>query len=272
MKVSGIITLTTDFGLGDPYVGVMKGVILSINPQAGIIDITHEIPPGAILQAAAVVEDAHRYFPDGTVHVAVIDPGVGGARLPLAIEADGSWFVGPDNGVFGPTLEKKMSISVIQLEKKEYFLSYISKTFHGRDIFAPVAAHITAGHTIAEMGQKIKNPVMLSMPQPRIRNDCLYGEVIRVDTFGNLITSIHKADMEHFLQEDYPCIRVGSLVVCDVRQIYASVSKGEPVALYGSSGFLEIAINAGSARDYLGLRVRDVLGAEVVVWRSGNRT
>ena len=268
MKPSGIITLTTDFGLGDPYVAVMKGVILSINPEARIIDVSHEIPPGALLQAAAVIEETHTYFPDGTVHVAVVDPGVGGERFPLAIEADGSWFVGPDNGVFALALEKKPSTSIIRLTKKEYFLSFISSTFHGRDIFAPVAAHITTGHAIAAMGEEIKKPAVIHMPRPHIQNDSLHGEVIRVDNFGNLITSIHQADMENFLQSDSPRIRVGELVVCGVRRIYTSVDKGEPLALYGSSGFLEIAVSAGNALDYLGLRVRDVLGTEIVVKRS----
>jgi len=265
MKTSGIITLTTDFGLRDPYVAIMKGVILSINPEAKIVDVTHQVPPGALLHAASVIRDTITYFPDGTINVVVVDPGVGGQRRSVAIETEHYFFVGPDNGMFWPIIEADNSSVVIHLEEKKYFLSPVSNTFHGRDIFAPVAAYASLGINIRGMGSVISDPVTLSMQRPKIKGCVLYGEVVRVDNFGNLITNIHRMDMEAFLQSETPSISIGELTTNDVRHVYTDVSKGEPLALYGSSNRLEIAVREGSASEYLGLTVDETVGMKIAV-------
>lgn len=265
MKTSGIITLTTDFGLRDPYVAIMKGVILSINHDAKIVDVTHEVPPGALLHAASVINDTITYFPHGTINVVVVDPGVGGQRRPVAIETEHYFFVGPDNGIFWPIIEENRSPMIIHLEEKKYFLSHVSNTFHGRDIFAPVAAHVSRGIDIRKMGSVIKDPVRLSFPRPEIKGSVLHGEIIRVDNFGNLITNIHRTDMESFLQSAAFSIRIGELTIKDVSHVYTDASKGELLSLYGSSNRLEIAVREGSAFDFLGQAAREVIGMKVVV-------
>ncbi|MBN2515833.1 MAG: SAM-dependent chlorinase/fluorinase [Deltaproteobacteria bacterium] len=265
MKTSGIITLTTDFGLRDPYVAVMKGVILSINPDAKIVDVSHQVPPGALLHAASVIKDTITYFPHGTINVVVVDPGVGGQRRPVAIETEHYFFIGPDNGIFWPIIEEDNSPAVIHLDEKKYFLSPISDTFHGRDIFAPVAAYVSLGIDIRGMGPVIRDPGTLSFPRLKIRGNVLCGEIIRVDNFGNLITNIHRTDMEAFLQSTTPSISIEELTIKDVKHIYTDVPKGEPLALYGSSNRLEIAVREGSASDYLGLTAGEAVGMKIAV-------
>jgi S-adenosylmethionine hydrolase len=265
MKTSGIITLTTDFGLRDPYVAIMKGVILSINPGARIVDVTHQVPPGALVHAASVIKDTITYFPHGTINVVVVDPGVGGQRRPVAIETEHYFFIGPDNGIFWPIIEEDRAPTAIHLEEKKYFLSPVSNTFHGRDIFAPVAAHISRGIDIRKMGPVIRDAVTLSIPRPEIKENVLCGEIIRVDNFGNLITNIHRTDMEAFLQTATPSISIGGLTIEDVRRVYTDVSRGEPLALYGSLNRLEIAVREGSASDCLGLTASEINGMKIAV-------
>jgi S-adenosyl-L-methionine hydrolase (adenosine-forming) len=265
MKTSGIITLTTDFGLRDPYVAIMKAVILSINPRARIVDVTHQVPPGALLHAASVIKDTITYFPHGTINVVVVDPGVGGQRRPVAIETEHYFFVGPDNGIFWPIIEEDSSPAVIYLEEKKYFLPHVSNTFHGRDIFAPVAAHISRGINVRKMGPVISDQVTLSFPRPKIKGNVLCGEIVRVDNFGNLITNIHRTDMEEFLQSATPSISIGELTIEYVRHVYTDVPRGEPLALYGSSNRLEIAVREGSASDFLGLMAGEIAGMKIAV-------
>jgi S-adenosylmethionine hydrolase len=265
MKTSGIITLTTDFGLYDPYVAIMKGVILSINPGTRIVDVTHQVPPGALLHVASVIQDTIKYFPHGTINVVVVDPGVGGQRRPVAIETEDHFFVGPDNGLFWPIIEEDRSPTVIHLEEQKYFLSPVSNTFHGRDIFAPVAAHISLGIDIRKMGSVISDPVTFSFPRSEIRGNVLLGKIIRVDNFGNLITNINRTDMEAFLQSATPRISIGELTIEDVRHVYTDVPRGELLALYGSMNRLEIAVREGSASDILGLTASEVAGMKVAV-------
>ncbi len=268
MKTSGVITLTTDFGLSDPYAAVMKGVILTINPAARLVDITHEIPAGSIFQAAAVIREAFSFFPEGTVHIGVVDPGVGGKRRCIAVEQSDHFFVGPDNGIFWPILEGQDQANVFEITEKRYLLPAVSRTFHGRDVFAPAAAHISRGTNPRGMGPPVADPVQLHIPKPHIRGNVLYGQVIRVDHFGNLITNIHRSDMNSFLGTGRPLIRIGKLALREVRHIYASAEEGEPLALYGSSYYLEIAVNAGKASEQLGLGKRRVIGMEVMVEKS----
>jgi S-adenosylmethionine hydrolase len=265
MKTSGIITLTTDFGLYDPYVAIMKGVILSINPGTRIVDVTHQVPPGALLHVASVIQDTIKYFPHGTINVVVVDPGVGGQRRPIAIKTEHYFFIGPDNGIFWSIIEEDKSSVIIHLEEKKYFLSPVSNTFHGRDIFAPVAAYISRGIDIRKMGPVIKDPVTFSFPRPKIEGNTLCGEIIRVDNFGNLITNIHRTDMDAFLRSSTPSISIGDLRIKGMRHVYTDVSRGEPLALYGSMKRLEIAVCGGSASDFLGFAAGEVIGMKITV-------
>jgi len=263
LKTSGIITLTTDFGESDPYVAMMKGVILSINPAARIVDITHQIPAGSIQEGGSIINEAYKYFPSGTVHVGVIDPGVGGKRRPIAVLTGSHFFVGPDNGLFSPILETQGYTDIIHLTEKRYWLHEISHTFHGRDIFAPVAAHLSLGVDHLLVGEKIDNPITLGSPLPRKKNGELAGEVIRVDHFGNLVTNITKAHLSPFLTSKGLIIKIGSLVIKKISTTYNDVPEGQPLALIGSYSLLEIAINMGRATDYLGKEC--VIGTKVIV-------
>jgi S-adenosylmethionine hydrolase len=261
----GIITLTTDFGERDPYVGMMKGVILSINPKARIVDITHGITPGSILEGGTIIKQAYPYFPSGTVHVGVIDPGVGGERRQIAVASKGHYFVGPDNGLFWPAIEDSPSAVVIQLTEKRFWMDAVSSTFHGRDIFAPVAARLSQGIDLFLMGEKVDNPAALDYPRVRRKQDLLAGEVIRVDHFGNLITNITADELAEFLSSEGLSVAIGGLVLKEIHITYNDVPEGEPLALIGSSNVLEIAVNRGSARAELGDTCR--IGSKVTVSR-----
>ena len=252
MKPSGIITLTTDFGECDPYVAMMKGVILSINPDATIIDITHQIPARAIKEGGLIIKDAYTYFPSGTVHIGVVDPGVGGTRRPIAVLVDNYFFVGPDNGLFSTIIESQRHTDVIHLKEKRYWMNSISPTFHGRDIFAPVAAHLSLGVDPFCMGKKIDNPTPLASPLPRENKNEFVGAIIRVDHFGNLITNITEEHLGPFLVSKDLIIRIGRVTLKKISTTYNDVPEGQPLALIGSSHALEIAVNMGRATDYLG--------------------
>ncbi len=251
-RPSGIITLYTDFGQSDPYVAIMKGVILSINPGAKIVDVTHQIPAGSIQEGGLIIKESYTYFPPGTVHVGVIDPDVGGKRRPIAMFADNYLFVGPDNGLFSAIIESQGFAAVIHLKEKKYWMPDISPTFHGRDIFAPVAAHLSLGVNPSLMGEKIDNPTTLAYPSPRKNNSDIVGEIIRVDHFGNLITNINREHLSPFLASKDLIIKVGGLTLKKISTTYNDVPDGQPLALIGSSNLLEIAINMGRAIDYLG--------------------
>jgi S-adenosyl-L-methionine hydrolase (adenosine-forming) len=252
LKPSAIITLTTDFGESDPYVAMMKGVILSINPDAKIIDITHQLPAGSIQEGSSIIKDTYKYFPSGTVNVGVVDPGVGGKRKPIAVLVDNYFFVGPDNGLFSTIIETQRHADVIHLKAKKYWMHSISPTFHGRDIFAPVAAHLSLGVDPFCMGEKIDNPTPLAYPLPRENNTDLVGEIIRVDHFGNLITNITMENLSSFLASKDFIITIGSLILKKISTTYNDVPEGQPLALIGSSNVLEIAVNMGKAADYFG--------------------
>ncbi len=250
LTTSGIITLTTDFGESDPYVAMMKGVILFINPDAKIIDITHQIPAGSIQEGGLIIKESYKYFPSGTVHVGIVDPGVGGKRRPITVLTGNHFFVGPDNGLFSSIIETQGHTDIIHLKEKRYWMHKISPTFHGRDIFAPVAAHLSLGVNPFLLGEKIDNPTTLSYPSPSKKNSDLVGEVIRVDHFGNLITNITKEHLSPFLKSKVLIIKIGSLTLKKISTTYNDVPEGQPLALIGSSNLLEIAVNMGRATDY----------------------
>jgi S-adenosylmethionine hydrolase len=268
MKTSGIITLITDFGLSDPYVAMMKGVMLTINPNARLIDISHQIRVGSILQTASLIRETFSYFPQGTIHMVVVDPGVGSERRCIGLETGGHLFVGPDNGIFWPLIEDYKETRIVHLMKESYFLPHITRTFHGREVFAPVAAHLSKGIDLQMMGPMIEDPIELHVPLPKKEGETYQGQVIRVDNFGNLITNIRRPELERFLKSAQPVTKVGNLTIKKLSHIYADVEEGEPLALINSSDLLEIAVNLGRADTYIGVDSEDVIGTVVRVNRS----
>ena len=249
--MSHIITLTTDFGTRDHFVGVMKGVILGIAPRATIVDITHEIAPFAVSEGAFTIAEAWRWFPPKTIHVGVVDPGVGSVRLPILVEAGGHYFVGPDNGLFSPIFRREKA-RVRQLTAVKYFSKEVSQTFHGRDVFAPAAAHLAAGVRPASLGPLLADYLKSGLDQPvRISTRTWNGAVQKVDRFGNLITNFHVADFPE-LQRRPTSMLAGIHAVEYLVRSYAEAAPGEPVAIIGSSGYLEIVVNQDSAARCLG--------------------
>lgn len=244
-----IITLTTDFGATDNFAGVMKGVILGIAPDAAIIDLCHEIPPQDILAGALALESAVDYFPPGTIHLAVVDPGVGSERAAIAVETDRFILVGPDNGVFTLAVDKCGQFQAVELTNPEFHLSPLSATFHGRDIFAPVAAHIAKGARLFELGEPVEQLCRIALPVPKTHGFVLEAQVLRSDRFGNLITNLTQARYDAWMAGRVQSARVqiGETTVGEIRRTYADVEPGAPVAYFGSGGRLEIGVRNGSA-------------------------
>ena len=270
--MSAIITLTTDFGLADAYVAAMKGVILSLSPKAKLVDICHSIKPQSISQAAFILSTAYQFFPERTIHLVVVDPGVGTERRAIILRTPLADFVAPDNGVLSYVIQQfeadPLNVSRQQIElapelqavamtKPEFWLSPVSSTFHGRDIFAPVAAHLSLGFPPEDFGETITSLVVLPMPSLDRETDTLTGYVIHIDNFGNLITNIRRPDLP---QEHPPvAIEVGNKLISGLSRTYA---EGEGLlALIGSSGYLEISLKNGNARAFLGAEA----GSEVKI-------
>ncbi len=252
---SRIITLLTDFGLGDSYVAEMKGVLLSLAPGATLVDVTHLVPPQETVQGALILASAFSRFPSGTVHLAVVDPGVGTERRAVAAEAGGYLFVGPDNGLLSLALERAGKARVIHLTESRFWLPEVSATFHGRDIFAPVAAHLARGVPLEEMGTPISSLTALPFPKPSPLDDGgVRGQVVAVDHFGNLVTNIREEDLFPSSGRDGPQeIEVGDRRLQGVHRTYGDVGEREPLALIGSSGYLVLAVMGGSAAEELGI-------------------
>lgn len=246
-----IITLLTDFGLSDPFVGVMKGVILGINPEAHLIDLCHGVPSYDPVQAGFLLKTAYPYFPQGSIHLVVVDPGVGGPRRPIAALIDGHFFVGPDNGVFSYLYAPGKVSRVVEITASRYFLHPMSATFHGRDIFAPVAAYLSRGIELESLGGPISDYVHLEVPMPKVQDDTLYGEVLVVDKFGNLITNIGAQDLDPFLRKGGLRVKVGGREIPGLSAFYAEVEEGGLGALIGSTGHLEVFVHRGSAKELL---------------------
>ena len=249
-----VITLTTDFGTGDWFVGTMKGVIASLAPSTRVIDLAHDLPPGDIRGGAFALAASFRFFPKGTVHVAVVDPGVGSRRRAIAVQTANGVFVGPDNGVLSWALAKEKVRAIRTLENEAYFRQPVSRTFHGRDVFAPVAAHLSRGVPILKLGPALKDFVRLDWPEPRKRRGGIEGEVVYIDRFGNAITNLESRLLRG--SDAASCeIYARRRRVCPLKSFYQAVVPKAPVALVGSSGFLEISVNGGSAEKVLGIRV-----------------
>ena len=258
MMLKPIITLTTDFGLKDWFVGTMKGVILATYPQAALVDITHDVAPGDIRAGAFALAASCRFFPKGTVHVVVIDPGVGSERRAIAVETSDYFFVGPDNGVLGWAVAKTEVKAVHVLENEQYFLQNVSHTFHGRDLFAPVAAHLSCGTPISKLGPRLKDLIRIPWPRTQHLRNQVKGEVIYTDHFGNAITNI-AAESIRGLKKDRLWVYFAGKRLGRIARFYESVARGTPVAVIGSTGFLEIALNGGNAAKEFGARAGDAV-------------
>ncbi len=250
MPAKSLITLLTDFGTADAFVASMKGGILSINPKATIIDITHEIPPHGIRQAAFVLKSAYRCFPKGAIHVVVVDPGVGGSRKPLLVVHPKAYFIGPDNGVFSYIYKEKVKLQVYRLNASRYQLKKYSSTFDGRDLFAPVAAWLSKKVSPAKLGWRVKDYVTFPIPEPRqLEDHSLQGQVIHTDRFGNLITNITVEELKPWLvSEKTPTITIKGQSIKGLKQFYAQASPGELSALINSDDHLEIFCYQSSAQ------------------------
>lgn len=248
-----IITLTTDFGLADSFVGAMKGVILSALPEAEIVDITHGVEPFSVLDGALAIAQAAPYFPRRTVHVVVVDPGVGTARRPLMVSAGGQFFVGPDNGVLSLAWRGDPGSTARHITAEHYFRQPVSRTFHGRDIFAPVAAALGRTFEPAPFGPEVKDAVRLDIPEPWTEEHMIHGVILRVDRFGNLLSNLTAENAPRLFAAGAKFrMRIGAAEVTRLVRAFGDGAEGEPVAYLGSSGYLEIGVNRGNAARQIG--------------------
>jgi hypothetical protein len=239
--VNPVVTLLTDFGTADYFVGAVKGAILSVNPQAVIVDITHEIPPQDIEAGAFTLLAAYKTFPAGTIHVGVVDPGVGSERRPIIVSANEQFFVGPDNGLFTYICDREPSHRIVHATSERYFRPSVSRTFHGRDIFAPVAAALSNGVALEEFGAEIDDAVRLPSLETPLR-------IIHIDRFGNCVTNITRAETS---------LVVNGQTISEFREFYGEGDDESLFAIWGSAGFLEISVNGGSAAEILHARRGD---------------
>lgn len=261
MNSTPIVTLLSDFGTGDGYIGAIKGVILRVCPSARIIDLSHEIPACNVFAGALALQTAARWFPSETIHMAVVDPGVGGDRRPLLVEAAGATFIGPDNGLL--SLAAPPPRSIFHLDRPRFFAAEISPTFHGRDVFAPIAGHLAAGVAREELATRCDSMVNLAVPEP-YKHGCVWvGQVIHIDRFGNLVTSLRR---EHLgSSAEGLTVEVAGRRIGGISQTYCDVADGETVALIGSCGYLEVAVRGGSASHELGIERAGDSGVSVSV-------
>jgi S-adenosyl-L-methionine hydrolase (adenosine-forming) len=262
---SPIITLTTDYGTSDHLAGVLKGVILRILPNATVVDINHHVAPFDVLDGALTIGTAYGFFPPRTVHVVVVDPGVGTARRPIIASAEQQYFVAPDNGVLSMVYDRDPGAIVRHVTAEHHFLSPVSNTFHGRDVFAPVAAWLAKTFQTEAFGEEITDFVRFVLPRPKPAGTALKGVVLRVDAFGNLMTNFTAEDLPATAVESGKIkLQVGGKAVERLAQNFAEGASDAPVAILGSSGYLEIAVNKGNAGRVLGVN----RGAEVTIETS----
>ena len=258
------VTLTTDFGTTDYYVGAMKGVLYNINPTATIVDISNSVQSFDLLDGALTIAQAYSYYPKDTVHVVVVDPGVGTSRRPILVTAGTHYFVAPDNGVLSLVYEREERVSVRHITSTHYFLQPVSQTFHGRDVFAAVAGWLSKGVESNKFGETIEDYVRFNAPRAKAGDgNQVKGIVLKVDKFGSLITNITPSDVSGIFGGDFK-INVGNATVTKLATNYAEGAKGEVFAILGSGGFLEISVNKGSAAQAAGA----TKGSEVVVTMS----
>jgi S-adenosyl-L-methionine hydrolase (adenosine-forming) len=252
MRARPVITLTTDFGLSDHFVGVMKGVIFGICPAAEVIDISHGVQPFDIVDGAFTIAQAYRYFPKKTIHVVVVDPGVGSARRPLLAEMAGQYFIAPDNGVLSIVFAREAPVRVRHITADKYFLHPVSRTFHGRDVFSPVAAHLAAGATPAQFGKRVEDYIRASFDKPAHTGKRSWtGTILKADHFGNLATNFH-IDEFPSIQTHAFSLNAGLQKITRLALTFSECAPGELFAIVGSSGYLELASSEGSAAKALG--------------------
>jgi S-adenosylmethionine hydrolase len=252
------IALITDFGTKGYFVGAMKGVIFAINPDANVIDITHEIPPQDIHSAGFSLGACYKNFPEKTIFVAVVDPGVGSNRRALVVESTKYTFVAPDNGLLSFAFDFEEGFRVFEIENDELFLKPVSNTFHGRDIFAPVAAHLSVGVKPETVGKEIKDFVKLNRNQPRmIANNRIEGQIIHIDRFGNLVTNLNVDDLPEKFE-----LKIRGHTIENISQNYSEAERGKPLLILGSAGYYEISVSQSSARDILQVVVNDVFNVD----------
>ena len=251
-----VITLLTDFGTRDYFVASMKGVILNINSQARIVDLSHEIPPQSIEEAAYLLKSSYRYFPDGTIHVAVVDPGVGSARRPLLVTTSRYFFIAPDNGLLSYIFEEETGVEVRAIENKQYRLDSEGATFDGRDLFAPAAAWLTRGQAPGSYGRLIRDDVKLPIEEPAVAHKVLTGRIVYVDRYGNLISNItplHLKELQGVARKSASdvTLRIGGVEIQGFVGCYADGDKAAPKALINSNGQVEVFVKEGSAAEAL---------------------
>ena len=249
-----LITLLTDFGDRDSFVASMKGVILNINPQARIVDLSHQVAPHQIEDAAYVLKSSYRYFPDGTVHVAVVDPGVGSTRRPLLVGTSRYFFLAPDNGLLTDIVQEELSIEVRQIQNKQYRLDAEGTTFDGRDVFAPAAAWLTRGQAPSSFGPLIRDVTTFPAYEPAWEGPTFVGRIVYVDHFGNLISNItpsHLTDIRRYAKRTSVSIRIAGRTIDDLTTCYADGSSDAPCALINSNGHVEVFVREGSAAQML---------------------
>ncbi len=251
-----IVTFTTDFGTTDHYVGAMKGVMLNINPSVQLIDITNSVQAYDVLDGAIAISQTYKYFPSNTIHLVIVDPGVGTSRRPLLVRTEKHFFLAPDNGVLSFIFEQEQErLQVRHITSEHYFLQPVSNTFHGRDIFAAVAGWLSKGVDSSAFGDEITDFVRFAAPKPKMMApNTIKGVVLKVDKFGNLITSIRPDDLPELFQPEPPPFRIiiGKGEVSRMKTAYAQGTPGETFAILGSMGFLEIATNRGNASRLVG--------------------
>ncbi len=266
-KMSAIAFLT-DFGIRDWFVGAMKGVALGIAPNSQVVDITHHVQPGDIRSASFVLKSCHMFYPEGTVFVVVVDPGVGSTRRILCARGGGRYYVGPDNGVLSQALENfSGDISVWNITNDSYFLHPLSATFHGRDIFTPVGAHLAAGVLASKMGSLIDDYIRMPLPKPVVKNESILGEIIYIDRFGNAFSNIDVNVLSETTAQAL-CLH-GHDMELPIGKYYTAVDEHEPLGLINSEGYMEVAVNKGNAAKMLGLSIGDPV---VVKTLRGRRT
>lgn len=254
VPVPAVLTLLTDFGLRDPYVGAMKGVLCTLAPGAPLVDLTHDVPPQDVMEAAFVLREAYPYFPEGTVHLAVVDPGVGTARRAVALRHRGHTFVGPDNGLFALVLGDEAPEAVVELDRPDVWRRPgLSATFHGRDLFAPVAARLAMGAGLDEIGTPIDALKVLRWALPIVDEDGVRGRVLHVDRYGNAITNVAADALLAALGTRALKTVAGTTIVRGLQRTYGDAEPGDVVVLVGSAGFVEIAVRNGNAAELLGL-------------------
>ena len=261
-----IITLLTDFGTADSYAAAMKGAILTVHPEARIVDLTHEAPAHDIRAAAFLLKSCYPYFPRGTIHVAVVDPGVGGSRLPIILTTAEQYFIGPDNGIFTYVIETEEVRDVRSITARHYMRETVSPTFHGRDVFAPAAAYLARGVSKEAFGEPVAEPVRFELPRAVLSGRTIRASVLHVDRFGNVVLCVTRRQLEQAQERtgtrDLRCV-AGGAEISGLRMHYEGAPPGRPFFLFGSAGYLEIAADRASAAALTGLSPGDEVQIEL---------